>query len=102
MKNPEYTHYALIQSGYAVFGTGPTEPDAREDAAQWLDGGEEDANAAPCGNESLSHGVNHGDLVVVRCTKALHDEVQANGRGCVWDDTSEGICLPEELEETLT
>ena len=65
---------AIIQLGYAVFGTGATESEAIADAKQWVDEPEglEEALIA------LSQAVD-GDLVLVECTETLHEMVQEHG-----------------------
>lgn len=84
-----FDHYAVIQNGYAIFGVGETEEEAREDAAQWLDDSKESLK-----QES---GID-GGICCVNCTKSLHDAVKENGT-LTWADHNDGICLPKELQE---
>ena len=77
--------YAVIQSGYCVFGTGATERAAIEDAAQWLEdefgrqGGltpeEVEAQLAP------RYGHVDGDLIVVRNDDQIFDSYLENQGG---------------------
>jgi hypothetical protein len=69
--------FALYQSGYAVFGVGETEDQARSNALQWLDN-PEDAKTA----ELLTgpgHSEVHGVLYVRQCTDRLAMAVQGSG-----------------------
>lgn len=83
---------ALIQRGYAIFGVGETEDEAREEANEWLDP-----------DSDRSEGTNYGDLAMVPCTRKLMEEVRASGGDLTWfapngrDD--DGICLLEEMPE---
>lgn len=95
----EFTHYALIQTGHCVFGVGVTEDEARESAAEWLDGGEDEANRVPefDGMPALRRSTVDGDLAIVPCTEEFAVHVEAHGT-TTWAETDDGICLPSELE----
>jgi hypothetical protein len=63
-------YYAVIQLGYSILGSGESAEAATDDAHEWVDG---DMNLVD-ENQAVD-----GDLVLVKCTKALHDEVKENG-----------------------
>ena len=69
--------YAVIQIGNAIYGTGATKEAAISDASQWV----EDPELLEYDLEDLYEAVD-GDLVLVPCSQALHEHVQAYG---AWD-----------------
>ena len=91
---PAMTHHAVIQIGHAIFGVGETEADAIEDAREWVDDGDnlEDALAVP-------HAAVVGDMIVVECSKALHDKVKADGTVLYEELGRDAICLPSEIDD---
>ena len=90
--------YALIQNGYTVFGTGSTVEDARKDAAQWLEGGEEAAAEAKSFSSmsAMRMSSTDGDLVIVPCTEALAAHVQEFGGDVTWGELNGALCLESE------
>ena len=94
------TYYALIQIGHCIMGVGASEQDARDDAAQWMDGGEEEAEKVEnfSSTQAMRHSCNDGDLAIVPCTLALFEKVQTSGT-CTFEEKDGVICLPEEADE---
>lgn len=90
--------FALIQSGYAIFGVGETVEDARADAAQWLDGGTDAASEAAV--ERGLHGKfrEDGALVIVPCSNALAAHVREHGT-TTYSECDGKICLPAETDD---
>jgi len=83
--------YAVIQLGYLVFGVGSSAEEAIADAKQWVDGDLEliDERSAV-----------DGDLIVVECTKALHDEVEERGGDVVYEVLNNGLFgLASEVDD---
>lgn len=90
----KFSHYAVIQTGYCIFGTGVTEDDALENAREWVDDAENLESQIVDNYQAVD-----GDLIVVECTEALHDLVQESGT-CTFENVSKTeICLPEECAE---
>jgi len=90
--------FALIQSGYAIFGVGETADAARLDAAECLEGG---ATAAATAEEERGlHGKfrEDGALVVVPCSAVLAAYVREHGTTTYAEGDGE-ICLPSELDD---
>ena len=72
--------YAVIQLGYAIFGTGQTEAEALADARQWVDNPATlDTDIVPVAQAM------DGDLVCIECTQKLHDLVQEHGGDVVYE-----------------
>jgi len=85
------SYYAVIQLGYPVFGVGTSEEEAIADAKQWVDGDLEltDERSAV-----------DGDMVLVECTKALHNEVQENGGDVEYEALGNGLFgLADEVDD---
>lgn len=87
MSNIEFTHYALIQVGHAIFGVGETEDDARDNAREWLDSHDAADLDEPANVD--------GSICCVPCTKALYDRVMENGT-CTFGQSRNGVFLPSE------
>ncbi len=97
------THYAIVQLGYCVFGTGATLEEAEAQAAESLETEHDQEtgetrtplevaqNAADYGRNVVD-----GDLVWTRCTRALHEAAQRDS--VVYADVDGGICLRSEAE----
>ena len=91
-------NFAVIQSGYAVFGVGETREQAIAEAAQWL----EDENGAQGGlteaqvEESIQVRPNNGDLTILRQGDSQFDDYLENQGGYTKHD--DGIWYDEELE----
>ncbi len=86
--------YALVQSGYDIYGVGKTPDDAIADAEQWL----EEASSAV--RERGLHGAYrvHGALVTVPCSDRLMDYFRQHGTTTYAEDRDKNmICLPDEL-----
>jgi hypothetical protein len=96
----EFTHCALIQNGYAVYGVGETEEECRDDASKWLEGGKAAADHvdAFASMSAMRYRTEHGGLAIVPCTAAFHDYVRQHGT-TTWEESDDGICLPSELAE---
>lgn len=75
------TYYAVIQVGYPVFGVGKTADEATKEAEEWA--------------ESLDlvdeHEAVDGDMVLVECSKALHDAVQQMGGDVIYEIDDDGL-----------
>lgn len=67
MTNAEksYLTYAVIQSGYCVFGAGESEQDAYLDAAQWLEEDENGEWTADRVERECKARPNDGDLTLI-------------------------------------
>jgi hypothetical protein len=87
MSNIQFTHYALIQVGHAIYGVGETEDDARDDARQWLD----DADDADLDEPVRTD----GSICCVPCSQALYLHVKEFGT-CTFEQSSAGVFLPSE------
>lgn len=96
------TMYALIQTGYAIFGVGETVDAARADAAPWLDD-DTDVNAVPAFDNlpAMFARTVYGDLAVVPCSTALAEYVRQHGT-TDYDDSGNELRLPERGGQTMT
>jgi hypothetical protein len=84
-------HFAVVQNGYAIFGTGTTEAEAIADARQWLDA---DADIDDLPRKSRTA----GEMYLTTCTEALAAAVQARGGDIAFTETADGtVCLPSEV-----
>lgn len=82
--------YAVIQDGYAVFGTGNTKEEAINDARQWVDNPDalDDLKDRPS---------NVGAFYITDCTEALVAEVEKHGGNIRLATKRDGTaCLPSE------
>lgn len=87
------TFYAIIQSGYAIFGSGKTKEEAYEDAQQWTED-------LPSLKDVEGSQGNSGDIILVECTKFFHNKFQEHGT-FTYDVNEEGLyCAEEELEKS--
>lgn len=87
--------FAVIQHGHTVYGVGASKEAAIRNAAEWLEGGLQEAESAaePCGSLMF------GKLYVMPCSKALHDAVAVAG-DCRSIAIKGGLAfLPHEPEE---
>jgi hypothetical protein len=88
-------HVAVLQYGYAFCGVGETADDAVDDAAEWLDGGREQALSA---DWLTQRGGVHGKLYLVDVTPALAARIKCDGGQVGCEELPDGtFCLPEEL-----
>jgi len=82
--------YAVIQDGYAIFGTGNTKEDAIADAAKWVD----NQDALDDIGDRPAH---VGDFYIADCTEALVAEVEKYGGNIRFAAKRDGTaCLPSE------
>lgn len=79
--------FAVYQSGFAVFGCGPTIEDAVSDANEWLDKEVEVSEV----QESRGHGEVAGHLYVSPATERLVAAVRANGGHVAYDHGEDGV-----------
>ena len=92
-----YQHYAVYQSGYAIFGTGETREAAIADAEQWLDAETDLATISTGGGQ---RGEIHGNLYVAPCTAALAVEVHEHGGDIVYEINDDGTLSLGDGEDT--
>ena len=90
------SHFAIIQTGAAVFGTGASKEEAMQSAIQWLD---DSINTV----EELESAINNHDgingIECRSCTVALHNYAQEFGGDIVWGENENGeLCLESEVE----
>ena len=91
-------NFAVIQSGYAVFGVGETREAAIADAANWL----EDENGVQGGlteeqvEELIQVRPNNGDFTILRQGDSEFDDYLENQGGCTKHD--DGIWYDEDAE----
>jgi len=88
--------YAVMQTGYAIYGVGDTERDAMENAVQWID----EARSADDVADLISKGNGfHGDFKIAKITDKLADQAGSDG-ALPWDQLDDGTyCTVEEAAE---
>ncbi len=89
--------YAVLQIGGPVYGIGATELEACQNALEWLDEKYQGVEDIP----DFYPSVTAGEVVVIECTQALADFVEAHGGDARWDinDTEVAYLLGEDEDE---
>ena len=76
IKDKRLTHYAVIEPGVAVWGTGDDQVAAIADAVHWCKEFQGiDINDA----EDMAEAIDIGEMVVVACSRRLRKEVELSG-----------------------
>ncbi len=70
------THYAVIQKGYAVFGTGTSKEEALEDCKEWIDKDDPKQEWDVDDFSTSYNSINEGEFVIVEATKELCEQAQ--------------------------
>jgi hypothetical protein len=82
--------YAIVQNGYAIFGTGDTLEAAYRDAQKWVD------DLCPL-DELTNDPDKDGDMFWATITPALAEEVDERGGDIAWGKLSDGtLCTIAE------
>lgn len=90
------SHFAIIQTGTVVFGTGTTKEASMQDAIQWLD---DTINTIDDLESALNNHDGIDGLECRVCTEALHNYVQEFGGDIAWSENENGeLCLELEAE----
>jgi len=81
--------YAVFQSGFCIYGVGETIDSAISDANQWLDSPVTDDELKEVDDE-------YGALVIMPCSKELHDYVHENGGDVAYEISDGELHITDE------